>query len=53
LVFVVPTISYSKARFDFFIALALAKNLWAPTMTTARFRVRFEQSAVREWAATE
>jgi len=53
LVFVVPTISYSKARFDFFIALALTKNLWAPTITTARFRVRFEQFAVREWAITE
>jgi hypothetical protein len=53
LVFVVPTISYSKARFDFFIALALAKNLWARTITTARFRVRFEQFAVREWAITE
>jgi hypothetical protein len=35
LVFVVPTISYSKARFDFLIALALAKNLWARTITTA------------------
>jgi hypothetical protein len=28
LVFVVPTISYSKSRFDFFIALTLAKSVY-------------------------